>query len=197
MNLAVVVNPSDDHVDAVAAIVAREPEADVTRRLDLELEGHVVLAGRPEHEEIVVEDGAVLPFHYRLGALGQQEQRRRQAKAHGRDTPRMHFFASCVSFLPRVDSPSYILFARRRRSRRGGVNRAELSHSICKERNISGPVSRFVRFGGIGQRCAPASFPTAIFGIVLCVCWLSKVELNKLNASLNVFVYIELLFFSC
>lgn len=62
MNLAVVVDPADDHVDALAAVVAREAEADVARRLDLQLEGHVVLAGRPEDEEVVVEDGAVLPL---------------------------------------------------------------------------------------------------------------------------------------
>lgn len=79
MNLAVVVHPADDHVDALAAVVAHEAEADVAWCHHLQLERHVVFAGCPEHQEIVVQDGAVLPLDT-VTALDAQEQS--QAKAH-------------------------------------------------------------------------------------------------------------------
>lgn len=76
MNLSVVVDPADDHVDALASVVPGEAESHVTRRFDLQLEGHVVLPGCPQNQEVVVQNGAVLP----LDSL--DHRRRRQQVCH-------------------------------------------------------------------------------------------------------------------
>lgn len=62
VDLAVVIDPSDDHVGPAVAVVLRETEPDITEGLHLDLERNVPLAGRPQHQEIIVEDGAVLPL---------------------------------------------------------------------------------------------------------------------------------------
>jgi len=62
VDLAVVIDPSDDHVGPTAAVVLRETKPDITEGLHLDLECNVLLAGRPEHQEIIVQDSAVLPL---------------------------------------------------------------------------------------------------------------------------------------
>lgn len=62
MDLAVVIDPTDDHVSPGVAVVLRETESDVAEGLHLDLECNVPLAGRPQHQEIVVQNSAVLPF---------------------------------------------------------------------------------------------------------------------------------------
>lgn len=62
MDLAVVIDPSDDHVGPAMTVVLRETEPDVTEGLHLDLECNVPLAGRPEHQEIIVQDSAVFPL---------------------------------------------------------------------------------------------------------------------------------------
>lgn len=62
MELSVVVYPSDDHVSPDSVVVLGETEAHVAEGLHLNLERHVPLARRPEDQEIVVQNGAVLPL---------------------------------------------------------------------------------------------------------------------------------------
>lgn len=62
MDLTVVIDPSNDHVSSCAAIVLRETEPDVAEGLHLDLKCNILLIGRPEHQEIVIQDSTVLPF---------------------------------------------------------------------------------------------------------------------------------------
>lgn len=61
MDLAVIIDPTDDHVSPGVAVVLGETESDVAEGLHLDLECNIPLAGRPQHQEIVVQNGAVLP----------------------------------------------------------------------------------------------------------------------------------------
>lgn len=81
MNLTVVIDPSDDHVSSGAAVLLRETEPDIAKGLHLDLEGNVPLAGRPEHQEIVVQNGAVLPFDGD-GAGDEQKKERADHSLH-------------------------------------------------------------------------------------------------------------------
>lgn len=62
MDLAVIIDPTDDHVSPGVAVVLGETESDVAEGLHLDLECNIPLAGRPQHQEIIVQDGAVLPL---------------------------------------------------------------------------------------------------------------------------------------
>lgn len=62
MDLAVIIDPTDDHVSPGAAVVLRETESDIAEGLHLDLECNIPLAGRPQHQEIVVQNSAVLPL---------------------------------------------------------------------------------------------------------------------------------------
>lgn len=62
MDLAVIIDPTDDHVSPGAAVVLGETESDVAEGLHLDLECNILLIGRPQHQEIVVQDGAVFPL---------------------------------------------------------------------------------------------------------------------------------------
>lgn len=75
MDLTVVIDPSDDHVSSCAAIVLRKTEPDIAEGLHLDLERNVLLIGRPEHQEIVIQDSAVLPFDGDDTADEQKEKR--------------------------------------------------------------------------------------------------------------------------
>lgn len=75
MDLTVVIDPSDDHVSPGAAVILRETEPDVAESLHLNLECNILLIGRPEHQEIVVQDSTVLPFDGDDAADEQKEER--------------------------------------------------------------------------------------------------------------------------
>lgn len=65
MDLAVVIDPADDHVSPGATGLGclRETESDIAEGLHLDLKRNVPLAGRPQHQEVVVQHGAVLPLN--------------------------------------------------------------------------------------------------------------------------------------
>jgi len=75
VDLAIVIDPSDDHVSSGAAVVLRETESDIAEGLHLDLECDVPLAGCPEHQEIIVEDSAVFPLDGHGAADEKKEER--------------------------------------------------------------------------------------------------------------------------
>jgi len=88
MDLTVIIDPTDDHVSSGAAIVLGETEPDVAEGLYLNLECNVLLIGRPEHQEIVVQDSTVLPFDGDDAADEQKEERTDRS---------LHLSARCCS----------------------------------------------------------------------------------------------------
>lgn len=82
MDLSVVIDPSDDHVGPGAAVVLGETEPDVAEGLHLDLECNVPLAGRPQHQEIVVEDGAMFPLDAHDAADEEVEEKRADRGLH-------------------------------------------------------------------------------------------------------------------
>lgn len=84
MDLAVVIDPTDDHVSPGAAGLGRlrETESDIAEGLHLDLERNVPLAGRPQHQEIVVQHGAVLPLDGNDTADEESEKEERGGADH-------------------------------------------------------------------------------------------------------------------